>query len=96
MGAVGCGTMGKLSPIALAASLHAVPQTAPATSIIDEVLGSWGGHRSRRYFNFYLFCGHFLQHESQCIGDQWQFVYALALNKNNCLNKVLSSLTSLW
>lgn len=43
MGAVGCGTMGKLSPIALAASLHAVRQTAPATSIIDEALGSFGG-----------------------------------------------------
>lgn len=38
MGAVGCGTLGKLSPIAFAASLHAVPQTAPATSIIDEAL----------------------------------------------------------
>lgn len=39
MGAVGCGTLGKLSPIAFAASMHAVPQTAPATSIIDEAVG---------------------------------------------------------
>lgn len=42
MGAVGCGMLGKLSPIALAASLHAVPQNAPATSIIDEALGRGG------------------------------------------------------
>ena len=43
MGAVGCGTLGKLSPIAFAASMHAVPQTAPATSIIDEAVGGGGG-----------------------------------------------------
>lgn len=49
MGAVGCGTMGKLSPEALAASLPAVPKTAPATSIIDKALGR-GGPCSRRYF----------------------------------------------
>ena len=44
MGAVGCGMVGKLSPIAVAASLHAVP----ATSIIDEAFGS-GGVCSQRH-----------------------------------------------
>jgi len=40
MRAAGCGTVGKPSP--LPASLHAVPPTASATSIIDEALGREG------------------------------------------------------
>lgn len=46
---------GKAVSIALAAPLHAVPQTAPDTFIIDEALGSGGNEGGlicsfRRYF----------------------------------------------